>query len=116
MERVKIGEEYWFIKTNDYGYLIVDCTIETDSLVEQCRHKNNNYFHTREQAGLAIDKILAVLAGAEVIEMPSGEECETFAVELARREAFVSETFSTIADWRTASKMTTDWLKSKIVK
>lgn len=113
--RVKKGEKYYIVNTTN-GSIEVDYLREWGQSDDDAFFASGNYFHTKEEAEAMARKIRAVLNGAEVIEMPSEEECETFAVELARENAFVSETFSTGADWRMSSRMTIDWLKFKIVK
>lgn len=115
MERVKKGEKYWLIRIFS-GIIEVVKLLELNYSEDKANFEYGNYFYTRESAESMARKLRAVLKGADVIEMPSEEECETFAVELAREKAFVSETFSTGADWRMSSRMTVDWLKSKIVK
>lgn len=116
MERLNKGEKYWFIS----GLFTVEARCEAHSIMDAELLKVNNYFPASEYTPKMVDeiakKLRAVLNGADVIDMPSEEECETFAVELAREEAFVCETFSTRADWRMSSRMTVDWLKTKIVK
>lgn len=111
-KRVNKGEEYWYLT----GVCNVEKGWDNYDFIANLDFINNNYFCTKEEAEAMAKKIKAVLNGADVIQMPSEEDCETFAAELAQEKAFVGKTFSTRREWRMASRMTFDWLKSKIVK
>ena len=70
MERVKEGEKYWyiFIYCNE---ITIDFKIENGRGEDYARSKIGNYFHTKEEAEACARKLRAVLAGADVIEMPN---------------------------------------------
>lgn len=102
MERVKKGEEYWFIDRDGgilWRYEAYSCQ---DDMMFDC----NNYFHTKEEVESMVRKIRAVFKGAEVIEMSSEDELRGFVKGVGK----VSEetAYVLMKYYR--------WLKSKIVK
>ena len=55
----KNGEPYWYLDI----YMDVECNSATDSEFDFAMKKAHNYFHTREEAEAAAEKIRAVLRG-----------------------------------------------------
>lgn len=75
MERVEKGEKYYVLLMDKFGIYPLghrDYRQQSDELLFEA----GNYFHTKEEAEAMASKLRAVLAGAEVIEMPSEEKLE----------------------------------------
>lgn len=68
--RVPKGEHYYYI--NVFGEVVVDLDYRID--IDNQKYKNGNYFLDKESAESMARKLRAVLAGADVIEMPSEDE------------------------------------------
>ena len=69
-KRVSKGERFWFV--NIIGQ--VSGGIEYTSDIDAALFKKGNYFTTKEEAEAMAKKLHAVLAGADVIQMPSEAE------------------------------------------
>ena len=64
MERVKKGEEYWFIdRDGEILWRYDGYSCQDDMMFDY-----GNYFHTKEEAEAMAKKLRAVLKGAEIIE------------------------------------------------
>ena len=105
-KRVEFGEDYYFIDLN----MQINCECELHSGFESELFKADNYFATEEQAEAMANKIKAVLAGADVIEMPSEKEIESAIPTYADRPAEFSAGIGN-GWWQCI-----EWLKSKIIK
>lgn len=112
MERVKKGEEYWFIDKD--GEIL--WRYESYSCQDDMMFNYNNYFHTREEAEAMARKIRAVLQGADVIEIPSEEEISRESDYSAHKmDIDDGETPNSGLYWRGWGDAI-EFLKSKIVK
>lgn len=112
--RVKNGEKFWYIKFYNWS-LTVDWLCEckaNETWAEEC-FKRGNYFHTEEEARKKIEELNAVFKGADVIEMPSGDEIETKAYMTAM--SIVGEG-DYGRDYYEGFIAGVEWLKLKIVK
>lgn len=62
--RVPKGEKYWYLA----GNLKVKSTTEQETIYDETEWLNHNYFHTKEEAKQMLNKLWAVLKGAEIME------------------------------------------------
>ena len=111
-KRVGWGKEYYFINTNFEVEFDYDYRASPDNL----KFDNNNYFTAKEKAESMAHKLRAVLAGADVIEMPSEEEIVDAAeehVEACDEEGYP---YADDEDAKAAFRNGVAWLKSKIIK
>ncbi len=106
MERVKKGEKYWYIYLGSRNIVATE-KVDYYNSTNDDYFRNNNYFHTKEEAEAMVRKIRAVLKGAEVIEMPSDKEI---------KQASYDCTNGYDDDQIPGFNEGVEWLKSKIVK
>lgn len=113
-KRVKKGEKYW--------YIIVSTDIYVCEWIEQYDEDDDeqyafgNYFATKEEAESMAKKLCAVLAGADVIQLPSKSEIDMEAAKYAEDECLdpaLLQSYSSLYDGFLAG---VEWLKSKIIK
>lgn len=123
MERVKIGEKYWYLSLFS-GKIRVEDDIEhedekdrVEPLIDKERFLLGNYFHTKEEAESMAEKIRKVLQGADVIEVPS-KPLGLTDIKNHHLRGYVPERLSindlkafALGFWEGC-----DWLASKIVK
>lgn len=116
-QRVPKGEKLWFIDYfGDITHIYEDYGAFVTNLYDA-----GNYFHTEEEAESMITKLRAVLKGANVIEMPSEEELEHKATDIAmeRKDEFFDEAGELVLCFGECYDAAADmvkFLKSKIVK
>jgi hypothetical protein len=113
--RVPYGERYWYLVFFG-GEVLIYSNTERNFTDDNQHFAMGNYFYTKEEAESMARKLRAVLNGAEVIEMPSEEECTNAAdehIELCSEECFP---YQNEDEARAAFCNGIDWLKSKIVK
>lgn len=115
--RKQIGEKLWFI---DY-FLDITSIHEDNGAFVSGLYETANYFQSREEAEAMVKKFRAVLAGADVIEMPSEEELEHKATDIAmeRKDEFFDEAGELVLCFGECYDAAADmvkFLKSKIVK
>lgn len=123
MERVKIGELYFFIKANDYLDFTTGYEVDVRNKQNDDDFEKGNYFLTNDDAVSAIMKLRAVLKGADVIEMPSEEEMQTLETKDIVMAEFLEESYKDSdvimhgrhAYWK-GWNAATRWIKSKIIK
>lgn len=70
MTRVKKGEPYWFVDIDGRAW----DRYERNEVMDSVLFDTGNYFHTKEEAERMCKKFLAILKGADVIQIPSEEE------------------------------------------
>lgn len=106
-QRVKKGEPYWFVDIDGRAW----DRYERNEVMDSVLFDTGNYFHTKGEAERMCKKFLAVLKGADVIEMPSEEEM------LEARPTFPMEYDPWDAkNIREGFESCYEWLKEKIVK
>lgn len=71
--RARFGEKYWYV-VEYAGDFTTASAIDYYEHYDDDLFESGNYFLTEEEAESMARKLRAVLAGAEVIKMPSGEE------------------------------------------
>ena len=69
-KRVEFGEDYYFIDITTQ----ICCGCELHSGIESKLFDAGNYFTTKGEAEACVRKLRAVLAGADVIQLPSENE------------------------------------------
>ena len=114
--RVNKGEKYWYIHYVMDNVFSIEESIDDYEIFDNYKYKYGNYFHTKEEAKSVALKFLAVLAGADVIEMPSEEEIEAMAEMVYPNGTNVKPLYSCEEFAQTSFKYGVYWLKSKIIK
>lgn len=73
MKRAEKGEKYWFV---DFGYYsIYSCyNIEQFAEIDNKRFEIGNYFTTKEDAEVMVEKLRRVFHGASVIDFPGDND------------------------------------------
>lgn len=115
--RVPKGKKYWFLaydSIRDKGINVLPSEEEC-CIVDFNRCELGNYFHTKEEAESMARKLRAVLAGADVIEMPSEEEIKEIRYDRFRKSGF-TENFEPYDIFYGGFYDCIDYLSSKIVK
>ena len=113
MKRVKEGEKYWFIE--DAFFEAVE-DFDDYTYIHGWRYETGNYFPDKESAVKAAVKLRAVLAGAEVIEMPSEEEIITTISSLKHEKDLDDGETPNVGLYDIGFGEAIYWIKSKIVK
>ena len=108
MERVKDGEEYWYIAFYE-SVFVPRSIIDGRDWFADGNFRTGNYFHTKAETEAMIARLNAVLKGASVIEMPSKEEILNVAMQKFNNE---DDSARDVLDFQIGC----EWLKSKIVK
>lgn len=115
-KRAEKGDWYWFIFRTKGGGFVVNCKIEEGSSDDNARFNIGNYFIVKEEALSMARKLRAILAGADVIQMPSEEEINKEISSSAHKmDIDDNETPNSglyWIGWRNA----VEWFKSKIIK
>lgn len=120
-KRAKKGDRYWFIFCTKGSGFVVNCKIEEGSSDDNVRFDIGNYFIVKEEALSMARKLRAVLAGADVIEMPSEVEMSQQAVDIAwkRQDDYYYKNGESVFCYGECYDSASDmyyWLKSKIIK
>lgn len=113
--RAEKGEIYWYIQFYCCA-LVVDTIIDGRDWFANGNYERGNYFKTKEEALKMIEKLNAVLKGADVIEMPSEEEIEEEAYENNHIHKERGDCNFPNELCVESFKDGANWLKSKIVK
>ncbi|MCQ2166400.1 MAG: hypothetical protein MJY49_03075 [Bacteroidales bacterium] len=106
-------KKYWYIQIEEDS-VCVNWDVDNHNASANEDFERGNYFHTKEDAEAMIEKLRKVLAGADVIEIPSEEDI----VSEKAKIAFAITRFGLVASYiavEAASKME-KYFKSKIVK
>lgn len=103
------------------GGFVVNCKIDEGSSDDNVRFDIGNYFIVKEEALSMARKLRAVLAGADVIEMPSEVEMSQQAVDIAwkRQDDYYYKNGESVFCYGECYDSASDmyyWLKSKIIK
>lgn len=109
--RVKKGEKYWSVVYTSRDGFAAYAYADIDDDCDILDFERGNYFATQKEAEQMASKLHAVLAGADVIEMPSIKSIEDKAVDY-NREHLGFPSFPMVQAFIGCA----DWLKSKIIK
>lgn len=117
--RAPKGKYYWWIYLDNLNaHCSQDTTQDDYDRQSDIRYETGNYFNSFFEAVSVAKKIRAVLAGADVIEMPSEEEIESVASKICHEiEKCGIVSGHPISGYITsACKSMADFFNNKIVK